>query len=257
MEDLQWDVFIENYLNSCYGSAGQRCLAGSIVAAVPEIYDELIDRIVVASKKIKIGSALDPNIHIGPVISAEAKARIERAIEAGMREDNARLVLDGRNPEVPAEIKGGYYVGPTIFTEATPEMTIVQTEIFGPVVAVMKVDNLDHALRLIRAQEVGNGACIFTQSLYYTEKFISEADVGMVGVNVGVPAPHPYLPCGGIKQSLVGTDKAQGKDGIDFFTQNKVATVRFVPPAAGRHMAAGAGETAAPKTSAVKSCTAG
>jgi malonate-semialdehyde dehydrogenase (acetylating)/methylmalonate-semialdehyde dehydrogenase len=165
--------------------------------------------------------------------------------------------LDGRSPKVPDEIKGGYYVGPTIFTEATPEMTIVQTEIFGPVVAVMRVENLDHALSLIRAQEVGNGACIFTQSLYYTEKFIAEADVGMVGVNVGVPAPHPYLPFGGIKQSLVGTDKAQGRDGIDFFTQNKVATVRFVPPAGGRHAADGPTEAAEPKTSTVKSCTAG
>jgi malonate-semialdehyde dehydrogenase (acetylating)/methylmalonate-semialdehyde dehydrogenase len=158
---------------------------------------------------------------------------------------------------VPAEIQGGYYVGPTIFTETAPEMTIVRTEIFGPVVAVMKVENLDHALKLIRGQEVGNGACVFTQNLYYTEKFIAEADVGMVGVNVGVPAPHPYLPFGGIKQSLVGTDKAQGKDGIGFFTQNKIATVRFAPPAAGRHTAEGAKDAVAPKTSAVKSCTAG
>ena len=256
MEDLQWDVFIENYLNSCYGSAGQRCLAGSIVAAVPEIYDELIERIVAASRKMKVGSALDPSIHIGPVISAEAKARIERCIDIGVHTDKAKLVLDGRNPAVPDEIKGGYYVGPTIFTEAAPEMSIVQTEIFGPVVAVMKVENLDHALRLIHAQDVGNGACIFTQSLYYTEKFIAEADVGMVGVNVGVPAPHPYLPFGGIKQSLVGTDKAQGKDGIDFFTQNKIATVRFAPPPAGRHTAADSKNAVEPKTSAVKSCTA-
>jgi malonate-semialdehyde dehydrogenase (acetylating)/methylmalonate-semialdehyde dehydrogenase len=205
---------------------------------------------------MKVGSALDPNIHIGPVISAEAKARIEGLIETGARKDKARLVLDGRSPRVPEEIKGGYYVGPTIFTDTTPEMAIVQTEIFGPVVCVMKVENLDHALRLIRAQDVGNGACIFTQSLYYTEKFIAEADVGMVGVNVGVPAPHPYLPFGGIKQSLVGSDKAQGRDGIDFFTQNKIATVRFAPPSAGRHAAAGGKEAAAPKTSAVKSCTA-
>jgi len=206
---------------------------------------------------MKVGSALDPDIHIGPVISTDAKARIERCIDIGVQQDKARLVLDGRNPRVPDEIKGGYYVGPTIFTETTPEMSIVQKEIFGPVVAVMKVENLDHALKLIRAQEVGNGACIFTQNLYYAEKFIAEADVGMVGVNVGVPAPHPYLPFGGIKQSLVGTDKAQGKGGIDFFTQSKVATVRFAPPAAGRHMAGGTGEAAEPKTSAVKSCTAG
>jgi malonate-semialdehyde dehydrogenase (acetylating)/methylmalonate-semialdehyde dehydrogenase len=256
MEDVQWDLFIENYLNSCYGSAGQRCLAGSIVAAVPAIYDELIERIVAASRKMTVGSALDPGVHIGPVISAEARARIEQAIETGVREDKAHLALDGRNPAVPEELRGGYYVGPTIFTDTTPLMSIVQTEIFGPVATVMKVENLDHALRLIRAQEVGNGACIFTQNLYYAEKFIAEADVGMVGVNVGVPAPHPYLPFGGIKHSLVGTDKVQGRDGIDFFTQNKIATVRFAPPAAGQLKADCGKEAAAPKTSEVRSCTA-
>jgi malonate-semialdehyde dehydrogenase (acetylating)/methylmalonate-semialdehyde dehydrogenase len=257
MEDLPWDLFIENYLNSCYGSAGQRCLAGAIVAAVPEIHDELIARIVAASKKVKIGSALDPEVHMGPVISAEAKARIEKLIDTGVREDGARLVLDGRHPRVPEKIRDGYYVGPTIFTDATPEMTIVRTEIFGPVVAVVKVENLDHALRLIRSQEVGNGACIFTQNLFYAEKFIAEADVGMIGVNVGVPAPHPYLPFGGIKQSLIGTDKVQGKDGIAFFTQNKIATVRYLPPGGGLPAAGGNGAPGAEKSAtAVRSCVA-
>lgn len=95
----------------------------------------------------------------------------------------------------------------------------------------MKIDDINDALQLIRQQQFGNGACIFTQNQYYTEKFIAEADVGMVGVNVGVCAPHPYLPFGGIKDSHLGTDKVQGKDGIDFFTQNKIATIRVSPPA--------------------------
>ncbi|MEW5724701.1 MAG: aldehyde dehydrogenase family protein [Thermodesulfobacteriota bacterium] len=256
MEDLQWDVFIENYLHSCYGSAGQRCLAGSIVAAVPEIYEELIERIVAASGRIKIGSALDPEVHMGPVISAEALARIEKAIATGVEEDRAELVLDGRRPDLPPEIRNGYYVGPTIFTGVTPDMGLARNEIFGPVVSVMKIEDLDHALRLIRAQEFGNGACLFTQNLFYAEKFISEANVGMVGINVGVPAPHPYLPFGGIKNSLIGTNKVQGKDGLDFFTQNKIATVRFAPPAAGRHAAEGGEKVAAPKTGDVRSCVA-
>jgi len=138
--------------------------------------------------------------------------------------------MDGRNPDVPEKNKNGYFVGPTVFTDVTPCRTIVKEEIFGPVVSIMKIDGIDDALELIRGQEFGNGACIFTDNLFYTERFISEADVGMVGVNVGVCAPHPYLPFGGIKDSLLGTDKVQGKDGIDFFTQNKVATVRFVSP---------------------------
>jgi len=230
MEDVNWDVFIENFIHSCYGSAGQRCLAGSIVAAVPEIYDELIERVLEASKKVVVGDAMDPDVYMGPVISAKAKENIENYIDIGI-EQGSNLVLDGRQPEMPENNKNGYFVGPTVFTDVTPCRRIAQEEIFGPVVSIMKIKDLDDALQLIRQQNFGNGACIFTQNQYYSEKFISEADVGMVGVNVGVCAPHPYLPFGGIKDSHLGTDKVQGKDGIDFFTQNKVATVRVAPPA--------------------------
>lgn len=230
MEDVNWDVFIENFIHSCYGSAGQRCLAGSIVAAVPEIYDELIERVLEASKKVTVGDAMNPDIYMGPVISANAKASIENYIEIGI-EQGSNLVLDGRNPELPAENQEGYFIGPTVFTDVTPCRRIVKEEIFGPVVSIMKIKDLDDALQLIREQEFGNGACIFTQNQYYTEKFITEADAGMIGVNVGVCAPHPYLPFGGIKDSHLGTNKVQGKDGIDFFTQNKVATIRVSPPA--------------------------
>ena len=230
MEDVLWDVFIENFIHSCYGSAGQRCLAGSIVAAVPEIYDELIERIVAASKTVRVGSALDPEVYMGPVISAAAREKINGYIQIGVQQ-GSRLVLDGRNPRVSKDCESGYYVGPTVFADVTPCRTIAREEIFGPVVSVMKISGIEDGLQLIRDQQFGNGACIFTQSLYYAERFISEADVGMVGVNVGVPAPHPYLPFGGIKDSHLGTDKVQGKDGIDFFTQHKIATVRFAPPA--------------------------
>ncbi|GBF34434.1 methylmalonate-semialdehyde dehydrogenase [Desulfocucumis palustris] len=227
MEDADPDIFITNFINSCYGSAGQRCLAGSIVALVPEIYDDFLSRMVEASRKVKVGNAMDPDTDMGPVISAEAKAKIEKYIEIGVS-GGAKLILDGRNPRV--DDPNGYYVGPTILTDVTPCMRIAQEEIFGPVVSVVRVQDIDDVLELIRRQEFGNGACIFTQNQYYTERFIADADVGMVGVNVGICAPHPYLPFGGIKDSLIGTDKVQGKDGIDFFTQNKIATVRFAPP---------------------------
>ncbi len=230
MEDVDWDVFIENFIHSCYGSAGQRCLAGSIVAAVPEVYDELIARVLEASKKITIGDAMDPDVYMGPVISKKAKQSIENYIQIGI-DQGSNLVLDGRNPKVADEIKNGYYVGPTVFTDVTPCRTIAKEEIFGPVVSIMKIRDINDSLDLIRAQEFGNGACIFTQSQYYTEKFVAEADAGMIGVNVGVCAPHPYLPFGGIKDSHLGTNKVQGKDGIAFFTQNKVATIRVAPPA--------------------------
>ena len=229
MEDVQSDVFIENFIHSCFGSAGQRCLAGSIVAAVPEIYDSLLEKMIEAGKGVVTGDAMDPEVYMGPVISAAAKAKIEEYIEIGIKE-GSNLVLDGRNPELPDKNKNGYFVAPTIFEGVTPCRTIAKEEIFGPVVSVMKIRDLDDVLEIIRAQPFGNGACIFTQNQYYTETFISEANAGMVGVNVGICAPHPYLPFGGIKDSHLGTNKVQGKDGIDFFVQNKIATVRVAPP---------------------------
>lgn len=153
------------------------------------------------------------------------------------------LVLDGRNPELPEKNKNGYFVGPTIIKDVTPCNPLFTTEVFGPLVATIKIADIDDALELIRQSEFGNGACIFTQSQFYAEKFSRDADVGMVGVNVGICAPHPYIPFGGIKGSLLGTNKAQGKDGIDFFTQNKVTTIRTVDPNAKK-----GGDAAKPKS---------
>ncbi len=255
MEDADPDVFIENFLQSCYGSAGQRCLAGSLVALVPQVYDAMLARMVEASRKIKVGNAMDPNVFMGPVISAEAKRKIEQYIDVGVAE-GATLLLDGRKPAVSDP--NGYYVGPTILTGVTSDMRIAQEEIFGPVVGVVRISDLEEALGLIRKQAFGNGACIFTQNQFYAETFIAEAEVGMVGVNVGICAPHPYLPFGGIKDSQIGTNKVQGKDGIDFFTQNKIATIRTVPPTGGYFVSAGAaqaGKREGPPP-AVRSCVA-
>ncbi|MEH6825432.1 MAG: aldehyde dehydrogenase family protein, partial [Motiliproteus sp.] len=241
MEDAPMDLMIENILMSGYGSAGQRCLAVSNIAVVSEIYDEFVERLLEASKDITVGDAMDPEVFMGPVISSKAKARIENYIEIGQAE-GATLALDGRNPNVADGNKDGYFVGPTVFTEVTPCMQIAREEIFGPVLSVMKVGCIDGALRMIKNHEMGNGAVIFTQNSYYTEKFINEADVGMVGVNVGICAPHPYLPFGGIKGSLVGNNKVQGKDAVDFFTQSKVATVRVVDPKASKSAPAAAAD---------------
>ncbi|MEX1346537.1 MAG: aldehyde dehydrogenase family protein [Desulfobacterales bacterium] len=255
MEDVQPDIFIDNFIHSCFGSAGQRCLAGSIVAVVPEVYDSLLEKMIEAGKGIVTGDAMDPDIYMGPVISAAAKKKIEEYIEIGIKE-GSNLVLDGRNPELPDKNKNGYFVAPTIFEGVTPCRTIAKEEIFGPVVSVMKIRDLDDALEIIRAQPFGNGACIFTQNQYYTEKFISEANAGMVGVNVGVCAPHPYLPFGGIKDSHLGTNKVQGKDGIDFFVQNKIATVRVAPPTGQFSGGEAAGSADKKEKSNVRSCVA-
>ena len=252
MEDTPMDLLIENVLTSGYGSAGQRCLAVSNLAIVESIHDEFVERLVEASKKVTIGDAMNPDVFMGPVISLNAKQRIEKSIQQGV-DEGATLVLDGRNPVIAADNKEGYFVGPTIFTDVKAGMHLEQEEIFGPVLSVIKVGCINGALDLIKNQrDVGNGAVIFTQNSYYTEYFINEADVGMVGVNVGVCAPHPYLPFGGIKGSLVGNNKVQGRDAIDFFTQNKTATVRVINPSE-----VASGENPAQGSSGVRSCVAG
>lgn len=248
MEDANLDVFVENFINSCYGSAGQRCLAGSIVAAVPEIYDAVMERILEASQKVVVGDAFDPDVYMGPLISRAAVDNVCKYVDIALAHGHCELVLDGRNPALPEKNKNGFFMGPTIIKDVTPCNPLFSTEVFGPLVATIKVADMDDALNLIQASEFGNGACIFTQNAYYIERFSRLADVGMVGVNVGICAPHPYVPFGGIKGSLLGTDKVQGKDGLNFFTQNKVTTVRT-------HHPKGATPPAS-KNSSVRSCVA-
>lgn len=252
MEDADIDVFITNYLNSCYGSAGQRCLAGSIVAIVPELYDKVLERMIEAAKTVKVGDALDPDVYMGPLISRKAADNVISFVDIALNHGHGcELVLDGRRPELPEKNRNGYFVGPTIIKDVTPCNPLFTTEVFGPLVAVIKIADMDDALDLIRKSEFGNGACIFTQSQFYAERFSRDADVGMVGVNVGVCAPHPYVPFGGIKGSLLGTNKVQGKDGIDFFTQNKITTIRTVDPDKN------ADGTVTAKPQNVRSCVAG
>ncbi len=231
MEDADIDVFISQYLISCYGSAGQRCLAGSIVAIVPELYDTVVERMVEAAKTVTYGDALDENVFMGPLISKEAADRVKGFVDTALNHGGGcSLALDGRNPVLPEKNKNGYFVAPTIIKDVTPCNPLFSTEVFGPLVSVVKIADMDDALALIKQSEFGNGACIFTQNQFYAEKFSRDADVGMIGVNVGVCAPHPYIPFGGIKGSLLGTNKVQGKSGMDFFTQDKVTTVRLVDP---------------------------
>lgn len=226
MEDARIDKVVDALLTSCYGCAGQRCMAASVIAAVPEVYEELKVRFIEAASKLKVGSALDKNVDVGPVISAAAKNRIFGLVEKSV-EEGANLVLDGRQVDLPDELKKGYYIGPTLFTEVTPEMIIAQEEIFGPVAAMMKIESLDEGLELIKKSKYGNGASIFTQNGYYARKFEMQANAGMIGINIGVPAPVAYFPFGGVKESIYGDIKAQGKDVVNFYTERKIVTLRF------------------------------
>lgn len=164
---------------------------------------------------------------MGPVISAKAKKFILEMIEEGVKE-GATLALDGRDIVVPGCEKG-HFIGPTVFTDVKPGMKIHQTEIFGPVVVILKANTFDEAIRIINDHQYGNGASIYTQNGYYARKFKLEVQCGMIGVNMGIPAPVAPLPFGGMKASMFSDIKTQGKAVIRFFTEEKIVTERYWP----------------------------
>ncbi len=233
MPDAKIDDMIRNMVTSCYGCAGQRCMASSAIVAVgEETYRTVCNRFIEASKKVIVGNPLDPKyidepMLMGPVVSSKAKKFILDMIEKGI-EEGATLALDGRNITVPGCEKG-YFIGPTVFTDVEPGMEIHKTEIFGPVVVILKADSLDSAIRIINGHQYGNGASIYTQNGFYAREFKLKVECGMIGINVGIPAPVAYLPFGGTKASLVADIKAQGRSIINFFTDDRIITERYWP----------------------------
>ncbi len=230
MPDAKLDQVIRNATTSCYGCAGQRCMASSVIIGVGEIYETVCERFIEDSKNIIVANPLDPAfldepMVMGPVISKKAKDFILAMIEEGIRE-GATLALDGRDIVIPG-CEQGYFIGPTVFTEVKPGMKIHDTEIFGPVVCMMKADTLDVAIQIINDHKYGNGASIYTQNGYYARKFKLEVEAGMIGINIGIPAPVAYLPFGGMKESQFADIKAQGKAVVNFFTEDKIITERY------------------------------
>ena len=222
---------VRNMITSCYGCAGQRCMAASAIVCVGDaVYNTIVKEFVAASKKVITTNPLDPKVAdeqmvMGPVISAKAKQFILSMIDTGVKE-GAELLLDGRNLKVPGYEKG-YFVGATVFGNVKPGMKIHSTEIFGPVVVILKVRTLDEAIKIINEHQYGNGASIYTQNGYYARKFKVEVNAGMIGINVGIPAPVAYLPFGGMKNSQFADIKAQGKAVINFYTEDKIITERY------------------------------
>ena len=233
MPDAKIDDMIRNMITSCYGCAGQRCMAASAIVAVgEEMYKTVCDEFIAASKNVLIANPLDPKVAdesmvMGPVISAKSKRFILGMIETGIKE-GATLALDGRDIVVPG-CENGHFIGPTVVTDVRPGMDIHSTEIFGPVVVILKADSLDEAIRIINDHPYGNGASVYTQNGYYARKFKLETQCGMIGINVGIPAPVAYLPFGGMKDSQFADIKAQSKVIVNFFTEAKIVTERFWP----------------------------
>ncbi len=233
MPDAKMDDMIRNMITSCYGCAGQRCMASSAIVAVgDDMYKKVCEKFVKASKEVIVADPLDPKVAdeqmvMGPVISAKSKKFILEMIEKGIKE-GATLALDGRNLVIRGCEKG-HFIGPTVFTDVKPGMDIHNTEIFGPVVVILKADTLDDAINIINEHQYGNGASIYTQSGYWARKFKLDTECGMIGINVGIPAPVAYLPFGGMKESQYSDIKAQGKAVINFFTEDKIITERYWP----------------------------
>ena len=226
MPDADLDAAAPAVFASAFSNAGERCLAGSVAVGVGAVADELAERLAALARDARTGSGLDtngdPDAIITPVTSAAARERITSWIARG-EEEGARVVVDGRSP--PTE--EGFFLGPTILDSVTPDMAVAQEEIFGPVLALERMEDLGAAIATINRSRFGNAAAIFTRDGGAARRFCREVQCGMVGVNVSVPAPVAYFPFAGWRGSFYGDLHATGRDGVDFYTERKVVTSRW------------------------------
>ncbi|RYG71132.1 CoA-acylating methylmalonate-semialdehyde dehydrogenase [Lentibacillus cibarius] len=225
LKDANLDNATTQILSAAFGSAGERCMAASVVAVEDSVADAFIEQLVQKANEIKIGNGLDEGVFLGPVIRDNHKKRTLQYIETG-KQEGATLVRDGRKDE--AAKREGYFVGPTIFDHVTTEMKIWQDEIFAPVLSIARVKDLDDAVALTNQSPFANGSCIFTNDGGSVRQFRETIDAGMLGVNIGVPAPMAFFPFSGWKDSFYGDLHANGKDGVEFYTRKKVITTRWV-----------------------------
>ncbi|PID21788.1 methylmalonate-semialdehyde dehydrogenase (CoA acylating) [Sporosarcina sp. P3] len=224
LKDANLDNAATQIINAAFGSAGERCMACSVVAVEDDIADEFVEALLKRANELTIGNGLDEGIFLGPVIRDTHKERTEQYIATGEKE-GATLVRDGRQDSAAKE--KGYFVGPTIFDHVTSEMKIWQDEIFAPVLSISRVKNVDEAIELSNKSRFANGACIFTRDGGNVRNFRENIDAGMLGLNIGVPAPMAFFPFSGWKDSFYGDLHANGKDGLNFYTRQKVLTGRW------------------------------
>ena len=226
MPDADMDQVIADFAGSAFGSAGERCMA--LPVAVPvgkDTADEFISRMQEEMAKLKVGVSTDPDAHYGPVVSAEHRAKIENYIQMGI-DEGAELLVDGRGHNMQG-LENGFFIGPSLFDKVTPDMRSYQEEIFGPVLQVVRADNLEEAARLPSQHQYGNGVAIFTRNGLAAREFATKVNVGMVGVNVPIPVPVAYHTFGGWKRSAFGDTNQHGPEGVRFFTKVKTITQRW------------------------------
>ena len=225
MPDADEDTTVRIITDSAFGCAGQRCLAASVVFIVGKENRSFTEKLVSAAKARKTGNGMTQGIEMGPVITKESKARIEKLIQNGL-DDGARLLLDGRNIKISGYEEGNF-IAPTIFDNVNSESELYKTEIFGPVLSILNVDSLEEAIELINKSRYGNSACIFTRSGAAARKFRHDTVAGNIGVNIGIAAPMAFFPFSGWKESFFGDLHGQSLHAIEFYTQTKVVIERW------------------------------
>lgn len=225
LNDADIDAAVKDVIGAAFGSAGERCMAAAVVAVQDGVYDQFKEKLVLASKDIVIGNGIEDNVFLGPVIREENKRRTLAYVDQGIAE-GATLVLDGRE----GNQDDGYFVKPSIFENVTTDMTIWQDEIFAPVLSLVKISSLKEGIQLANQSEFANGACLFTDSASSIRYFREHIDAGMLGINLGVPAPMAIFPFSGWKSSFFGSLHCNGKDSVEFYTHRKVVTARHGEP---------------------------
>ncbi|WDI34691.1 CoA-acylating methylmalonate-semialdehyde dehydrogenase (plasmid) [Entomospira nematocerorum] len=222
LKDANIDRAVRDIMGGGFGSAGQRCMAAAVIVVEESIADTFTRKFLEAAKAIRMGNGLDADVFLGPVIRREAQQKTFDYIQKGV-DEGANLLLDGRL-NLP---KKGYFVGPTIFDGVTPSMTIWKDEIFAPVVSLIRVKNLQEAIAVTNQSEFANGSCLFTNNAAAIRYFREHVDAGMLGINLGVPAPMAWFAFSGWKSSFFGDLHANGKDSVEFYTRRKVVTARY------------------------------
>ena len=225
MPDCDLDQAVDGLIGAAYGSAGERCMAQSVAVAVGEIGDKLVEKLSKKVEVLKVGSGMDKNSEMGPLITKEHLHKVKSYVDIGEKE-GAKLVVDGRNLKVKGYEKG-YYIGGCLFDQVTKDMKIYKEEIFGPVLSVVRVKNFDEALKLVNDHEFGNGASIFTRDGNAGRTFSSKAKIGMIGVNIPIPVPMAFHSFGGWKRSMFGDQHMHGPEGVRFYTKLKTITSRW------------------------------
>jgi malonate-semialdehyde dehydrogenase (acetylating)/methylmalonate-semialdehyde dehydrogenase len=225
MPDADLEQAVDALIGAAYGSAGERCMAISVAVAVGSVADKLVEALVPRVQALKIKNGMEPDAEMGPVVTGAHKAKIESYIEEGVRA-GASLLVDGRGISVAGH-EQGFFLGGTLFDHVTPDMTIHQEEIFGPVLCIVRVPDMAAAIKLINAHEYGNGVALFTSDGNTAREFSRRIEVGMVGVNVPIPVPMAWHSFGGWKRSLFGDTHIYGEEGVRFYTRYKSIMQRW------------------------------